>query len=318
MRVGMGVVLVLAPACGPRTFQARMEAAERRGDRASALMDEAQRALDAVEPDRAQDRLRDAREQVSSREMEANPEAGLLRSRLAELEARLPEVKARRARNELAKKVAERKQVIEASLSRLRAAVAELKPGVVDRSLPRVARNALRSVRDDIAWRKELQTEDPDFGGYVEALGVELDSTERKIDVAEKVAAFAEGPVRALESASAQMDKAKAEARLSARLDLENDALGKYRACADEAKKQLTDDPGLERAQVLASGRLTSPPEVQKTCESRATAQQKLVAATRKALDRELKLQAKAEAKAKKAAEAKARKKRKAATGSGL
>ncbi len=297
----LGAGLVLAAGCGPRTMQARVAEGERRVDRASSLMDEAQRALEAVEPDRAQDRLRDAKEQLSDRNVDTNPEAELLRSRLSQLEARLPEVRARKARDELARKVDERKGVIQASLTRLRAALAELKPGVTDRSALRSARDGIRMVRDDIAWKRELQTEDPAFGEYVEALGVELDSAERKIELAEKVAAFAEGPVRSLQSATALAEKAKAESRLSKRLELENDSLAQYRACADGAKKQLADDLGLERAQVMVEGTPTPPPEVRKTCEARAAAQQKLVARTRKEVEREAKRQALAEAKAKKA-----------------
>lgn len=310
--VALAGAVVLAVGCGPRTMQARVEAGERHADRASALMDEAQRALDALEPDRAQDRLREAKEQLSDRDVETNPEAEMLRSRLSQLEARLPEVRAQKARNELAKKVAERKQVIDASLSKLRAAVAELKPGVTDRSVVRAARDGIRRVRDDIAWKKELQSEDAAFGQYVEALGVELESTERTIDLAEKAAAFEEGPVHALESATALADKAKAETQLAERLKLENDALAQYRACADAAKKQLADDLGLERTQVKVAGKLTAPPDVRKACEAGVTAQQKLAAATQKGLDREAKRQALAEEKAKKAA-AKAKKTKKAA-----
>lgn len=299
----LGAAVALSSGCGPRTMQARMESGEHHADRAASLMDEAQRALDAVEPDRAESLLNEARSQLLDKDVNTNPEAELLWTRLNQLNARVPEVRGQQAQDQRAKKVAERKQVIEASLTKLRESIAQLKPGLADLGPVRSARDGIRQVRADLDWKKELQKEDPQFGQYVDALGVELESAERKADLAEKAVGFAQGPVKTQEAANAQAEKAMQEPKLADRLKLENEAQASYRACAEDAKKRLDEDLGLERTQVQAGGKLVSPAEVKTQCEAGVAAQQKLVLTTQKQLDREAKLQAAADAKAKKAAQ---------------
>jgi hypothetical protein len=78
-----------------------MRDAERHADRAQALLDEAQKAAQALEPDSMERALKDAKEALLSPNIDLYPDASLHTERYKELAARLPQVRADREKRDL-------------------------------------------------------------------------------------------------------------------------------------------------------------------------------------------------------------------------
>src|SRR4051812_11706210 len=106
------LVCVALTACGPKSMRAKMKEGEDQADRVSSLLDDAEKALREREPDPAERKLREADEILQRPEIATNPDAEMLKDRLHTLQPQVAQVRAEKEREELARRVAHRREVI--------------------------------------------------------------------------------------------------------------------------------------------------------------------------------------------------------------
>ena len=87
------LLAVATSACGPRTKQQRQAFGEKRTDEATLLLNEATNHLRELNADRAEPLLAKAKEVLAHPDVELSPEGDMLRSELADLQARVPRVR---------------------------------------------------------------------------------------------------------------------------------------------------------------------------------------------------------------------------------
>src|SRR5687768_15056564 len=96
-----GVSLLLACGGSQPTGRERVEHAENKGLEAERALDQADAALDALEPDRAESLIEDARDLLADRNIVAYPEHQLLKDRLGSMESRIISVRAEIVRRDI-------------------------------------------------------------------------------------------------------------------------------------------------------------------------------------------------------------------------
>lgn len=294
-------------ACGPKTMQAKIREGERLSDRATEALDDAAKALQAYELDRAEDRLRDAEDALSRPEINTNPESELLKSRFEELKAKIPAAREELARREIAKKVAARREIISKSLTAFRKALLESERKL-DRAAVQEARDAARQVTDDIEWDKGLQEKDSEFKAYVEGIRQDLASSEQELSMTERTIEFLEGPLKDHDDAAARADQARTEKNLDVRLEHFKFAVDHFRQCDANAQKMIQATAALENAAIEDAGKPTTPGKIARACATEAKRLEVRLAATQKAVDAAAKKAARAAEKAARAAEKAAKK----------
>lgn len=306
------LLLSVLLACGPKSMKARIADGERISDRAAAALDDGEKALAAGDLDRAEDRVRDAERALADPDVATNPESELLKTRLADLKAKVPEARWQRHKEELAKKVAARREIISKSVTQFRRAIGELEEKPGDRAALQAARDAARRVRDDVEWDKDLPAKDLEFKGYLDGLRQDLEDGNKALATAEKVMELVDGPLRARDEAAAASGKAKAEKQPDEKVKLFTQAQDGFRRCAEDAERAIAATPALEKATVTSQPKPATGAAVVKECQQQAEATGKLLASAKKVADAAAKkaelARKKAEAAEKRKAEAEARK----------
>src|SRR5688572_8406169 len=241
-------------ACGPKSMKARIADGERISDRAGIMMDEAERAMAAQDLKRAEEKIAEAERAVADPDVMTNPESDLLKTRLADLQARLPALRKELERIELEKKVTARREVIAKSVTAFRKALgsASSKP---ERGTVQAARDAARKVRDDVEWDKDLPAKDPEFKGYLDGIRQDLEAGEKELLVAEHSMELLDGPVREHDEALATVQRGKAEKNLEERLKLYTEAQDRYRKCVEGVDRMLGQWPDIQKASFTAGGK---------------------------------------------------------------
>lgn len=302
-------VWVLAPltlavglaACGPRSMQARIASGERKSERASALLDEADRAMSELEPDRAEARLREAGDLLSDRDVDLYPEGDLLRARLTEARGRLVLCREERARQDLAREVQRRREEVDRALADLRAALPELERKDAGRAQVDHVRDASRRVEQRVEDGKGLEAKDAAYAEYAGQALKQVEEARGRAAVVEKTLEFIAGPMKDRAEAVALAKRAKAERGLEERLGLYTQARRRFVDCTDNGQKLIDQAPGLEKARVELDGKPVSIKAVTRGCQAR-------VDGLDRTLEKLLKAQATVSKKAKR--KAKERKKR--------
>jgi len=296
MACALALALV-ALGCGPKSMSARMASGERLCDRASAALDDAEKALADLDVERAEKRLGDAKEALANPDIAVYPEADSVQDRFKELQAKIAPARAERERRATGKLVEARRAVISKSVTAFRKALAELDRRAGDRTALGAVREAGRKVREDADWQHELQDKDADFKAYCDSVKQDVEAAQADLALAERAADFAEGPAREHDAAFAQAEKAQGEKAPDARLALYRDAGDRFRHCGEDAEKLLAAAPGLEKVTLSAGGKPASPAAIAKACKAEAPRMDKAAAAAQKALDLEAKRAARAAAK---------------------
>ena len=292
-RPGPGALRARVPA---ELMNARMASGERLCDRASAELDDAEKALAGLDVERAEQRLVAAKEALANPDIAVYPEADSVQDRYRELEARIAPARAERERRAIGGRVEARRAVISKSVTAFRKALAELDRRAGDRAALGAVRDAGRKVRDDADWERELQDKDADFKAYCDSVKQDADAAQADLELAERAADFAEGPAREHDAAFAQAEKAQGEKALDVRLALYRDAGDRFRRCGQEAEKLLAAAPGLERLALSLSAKPIAPAAIAKACKAEAPRMKK-AAAVQKALDLQARKAARAAAK---------------------
>ncbi len=304
------LVLLLAvaalAACGPKSMQQRLNTSERLASDVDDSLFKAERELQALEPEKAQEAIAEAREKLAEPDAQLHPEYEMLADRLKADEAKVPEARALREKRAIEQKVAERKANVASKvqsyrqafdrlvakdlgkddLARFDAAAKELSDALADDELVKKSEAWAAEVRD----QKEL-----------------IERGEMRTPAARARVSFAEGPGAASVDAQRLLGEVQAAPTPEAKLVKQKEAVAKLQACAEG--KQL-----IEKSQVLTintvwvGGAEASPEKLVKGCEKELVAAKK----TLDALEVDAARRAKAEA-VKKAKEDAARAKAEAA-----
>lgn len=274
---------LLLAACGPKSLKERTRHGEKLSDEASSLLDEAERSLRNMDPDRAESPLKHAQKLLSHPDIELSPEAGMLQSRLAELKARVGPTREEKARREFEAAVdKQRDAIVEAMLDVSSALEA------IDRKDPspeqhKALIDAIERTRDRLKEGKKLEAKSEDYAASVRRTEKRLEDASAKAQTAKLVIDFVYGPATARLEAEEVVKKAKAERDPDLQLALYTDARDRFQQCGETAKQLITKTPILENRSIVVAGQPTTTKAVISGCDTRAASLQKTVARLEKA-----------------------------------
>jgi hypothetical protein len=274
------MVTVAVLACAPRGGRGRMSQGERLGDEAVELLDDAEKALNELDADTAERKLREADRILKDPVASTNPDWVLVVERYKTLEPRVEETRTEKARQQIADRVEKRREVISKSLKVFRIATVDLEKNPTDQATIDAVRRAADQVSADIEWQRELQDKNAEFKSYVAALRIDVQNAHKRLAIAERASDFAQGPARDHEEALALSALAIKEKQLDARLGQLQEARDRYRRCTKGAASLIRANPGLEKMIIPVSGRRSTAGSIANACEARSTALEKQIAST--------------------------------------
>ncbi|WP_152622576.1 hypothetical protein [Archangium violaceum] len=310
------LLAVASSACGPRTKQQRQSHGEKRTDEATLLLNEATNHLRELNADRAEPLLAKAQETLAHPDVELSPEGEMLRSELAELQARVPRVREEKVRREK-QAVAEReRKELEAAVEKQRDAVMEalfaanealdaLEGKEAGSAQVTAASDAIQRTRERVKAGKELEAKSEDYAASARSTERKLEQAEARLKQGRKVIDFVSGPLSGSLEAPELEKKARKEKDIAARLSLYTEVRDRHRVCGSEAEKLLSEMPELARSPLPVKGRPMVLKAVITGCKKKAGLTQRTVVKLEKAKVKFEKAQAKRE-KAREAAKQKA------------
>jgi hypothetical protein len=274
---------LLLAACGPKSLKERTRHSEKLSDEASSLLDDAERSLSNMEPDRAEVPLKHAQKLLSHPDIELSPESGMLQSRLTELKARVGPAREEKTRREFEAAVdKQRDAIVQAMLDVSNASDA------IDRKDPspeqhKALLDAIERTRDRLKEGKKLEAKSEDYAASVRRTEKRLDDATAKAQSAKLVIDFVYGPAAARLEAEELVKKAKAERDPDQQLTLYTDARDRFQQCGETAKQLIAKTPILENRSIVVAGQTTTTKAVISGCDTRAGSLQKTVAKLEKA-----------------------------------
>ncbi|MFL5354806.1 hypothetical protein [Archangium sp.] len=288
------LLVVAVSACGPRSKQQRQAYGERRADEATLLLNEAEQHLRDLDADRAVPLLEKAKEELAHPDVDLSPEAEMLHSQLADLQARVPRVREEKVRREKESSAERERQQLEASVEKQRDAVVQAMSevtGAVDALEGRdvgkaqvdAARAAIQRTRENLKAGKELEAKSEDYAASAKRTERRLEQAEARVRLAQKVVEFVSGPLGESQEAPELEKKARREKDLAARLSLYTDMKERYQRCGDEADKLLGEVPELARNPLPVKGRPMVLKAVATGCKKKAVLLQRAVVKLEKA-----------------------------------
>lgn len=282
------VSLVAAVGCGPKTLDQKMKYGEELAEKADGHLRVAEGHLRALEPAKADDELREARELLSEPEATLSPEAEMIKSRLDELTAMLPAVREQRRQRDLDEAVRDRRSKIGPILQAMKDAVEPLPGKTLDDAKLKAAKDAVEDLDDELDDdMKELETRDADFASYLKRCRTESSKAKDEIALAEAKLQFIAGPIASRDSANEKLKEARGEKDLAKRVELISAATTEFQTCTKAAEKYAA-KPALAKAPIYVKGAGLTADAVAASCESARTAAVKQLDAAKKALAKEL------------------------------
>ncbi|HEX5750161.1 MAG TPA: hypothetical protein VFZ09_28280 [Archangium sp.] len=288
------LLAVATSACGPRTKQQRQAYGEKRTDEATLLLSEATSHLRELNADRAEPLLAKAKEVLAHPDVDLSPEGEMLRSELAELQARVPRVREEKVRREK-QAVAEReRKELETAVEKQRDAVVEalfaanealdaLEAKDAGSAQVTAASEALQRTRERLKAGKELEAKSEDYAASARSTERKLEQAEARLKQGRRVIDFVSGPLGGSQEAPALEKKARKEKDLAARLSLYTEVRERYRVCASEAETLLSEMPELARSPLPVKGRPMVLKAVILGCKKKAGLTQRAVVKLEKA-----------------------------------
>lgn len=164
-----------SPPAGKKGVEKRasIETTEAVAFEAERQLNEAEKALDALDADSAVEQLQSAERSLGDSKIENYPEAELLKARHSELTARVPRVREEVARRKLAAEVKSAREKIDAGRAELKDAIELIKRRDPEESELKRAESALDSVRTALEGGDTLEAKDAEYAKF--ALSVRKD-----------------------------------------------------------------------------------------------------------------------------------------------
>lgn len=283
------LLLIALGACGPRSMKQRLAHGEKRTDEATLLLNDAERELQKLEADRAQEKLTEARELLEHPDVELSPEGEMLRGQLTELTGRVSKVREERASKDREAREERARQELEAAVEKQRddvvrameavtTALSALEQKDAGRAQVDAVLDAVKRVRERQQAGKELEAKSPDYAASARNTTKKLEQAEATARLSQRLIDFASGPYNASQEASALEKKAQRERDLEKRLALYTDAHQRFRRCGEEAEKLLAELPELARRALPVAGRPTTLQATASGCGTKAGTLQRTLA----------------------------------------
>jgi hypothetical protein len=280
-------------------LKARLVRAEKASVEAERLLDQAEAALRAVEPARAEEALRKAESKLNEPDVDYYPERESIRTRRQQLQGQLAASWADLRRRELDSKVADQQLSLEQPLIQWR----ESLKGLGTRELTEETLDRARDTTEALQERlKQGQSLEPQHLGYAkqaETIRLSLQKESPRLEVATKTIAFIKGPGQTRNEAQDLWQRARTQKDRKRRHELLDEVRGKFWACGADGREMLAATPLLAKTTLLFDGQVTSPSAITKGCESRVQSLDKSLAALNREEQRERARQAKQSRKAK-------------------
>ncbi len=269
---------LLLAACGPKNLKERTRHGEKLSDEASSLLDEAEKDLRNMDPDGAEDPLKDAQELLSHPDVELSPESEMLRSRLSELKARVGPTREEKARKELEAAVDKQRDAIVQAMSDVSSALEELERKDAGPSQVKAVHDAVERTRNRLKDGEKLEAKSEDYAASVRRTEQRLEQATAKARSVQQVIDFVSGPATTRQEAEELVKKAKTEKDPDKQLSLYTDARDRFQRCGETAKQLIAKAPELEKSPIQVAGQTTTPKAVISGCGTRADSLQKTVA----------------------------------------
>ena len=265
--------VALAGGCsGPTTLHAQMDHAETQGREAEARLDEAEKALDVLDADRAEKLIDDARDYLRDPSITKYPEHSMLKERVHKDENRLLEARKEIAKRELERRVLERRQKIEVASNGFESVIAAaLRPDVTAVSIE-AAREKGEDVDEVLKDNTELDAKDKALADYVEGVRKTFDKAMADVRRSERGLSFREGPGKVHAEGVGILEQAALEKELEKLLALHKDARSRFDTCASKGKELIGSSPELAKMKIELDGKTTTPETVSADCSKQSGA----------------------------------------------
>jgi|GEM_PF-4267016 len=252
------------------TLKTRLINAERRATEAEKLLDEAERQMAALEPDKAEGALKQAQRTLSDPDVGYYPEREAIFRRAAVDQTKLPQVRKAREAHDLAVAVAARQVQVEKAVSDFRPALEavrkrELVMADVDR-----ARDTAGALQGTLEDGRKLEERDVQYGIYAREQRKLLDSSRSEIELGKKRLEFVAGPGGTRKEALELTARAKSEPNREKKRKLLAEAREKFARCANDGQRMLIELPVLATAVTTIGEESLAPKTVVTSCAQRA------------------------------------------------
>jgi hypothetical protein len=283
--IAIAVALALAStaACGgPSTLRGQMDQAERQGQKADEDMDQAEKAIKALDVDKADTALKSARARLQDPNMAKYPEHKMLDDRLKrdtdKLEAAREEVRKR----ELERAVAAKKAEIDVAWSKVEPALEAAGAETAVAADIEAARTVLKDVKDKLDAGADLEKRDEGFSSYLDSMRKRVQSGAAAVKKDENSIAFRDGPLASRKAGSELADQLSSEKDAKKREALSTTAIEKFRSCADQSAQLISGTPEMAKAKVSLDGKKLSIDAIGADCRKKADALSKALARKQK------------------------------------
>lgn len=257
---------LLFTACGPRTMQVRLKDAERQAQRADQLLDDAQRAADALEPDQLQKSLDAAKREMNDKDFSLASGAHEYLDRYNELVGRIATVKQDREHRDLVQRI----DVVKAQLAPKIQTVSDALTALPMNAPTTVAITTIelkvKELTDALAPQQQLLGSTPESSQWTRA---QQDLGTKALDAAgrgKKGVAFLEGPVASWREGLALQLAAKDKPIPAEKEQALLSAKEKLTSCAAAAKSFGEDKTLSAVAFVMTEGKPQTPAQLGVTC----------------------------------------------------
>ncbi len=292
------VALLTVPGCQrSTTLKARLNRAEQSSVQAERHLDEAEGALRALDPARAEGSLRSAKEALAEPDVAYYPERESIRERYKNFEGQLASTWAEVRRRELDSKVAEQQLSLEQPLARWKESLKGLGSKQLDEEILDRVRDATEQVRDQLKEGQPLEAQHAGYSKQADGVRQTLQKEAPRLEVAEKTLAFIKGPGKTRQEGLALWKQARSQKDRKRQHEMLDEVRGKFWSCSADAREMLAATPLLAKTSFLLDGATASPSLVAKGCATRVDTLDKSLAALTK---EEQRRQAAAAARAKK------------------
>jgi hypothetical protein len=269
----MAFALLASSACGPKTMQQRMNTSERIGSEVDDLLARAERELQALEPEKAQDALADARSRLAEPDAQLFPEYEMLNDRLKADEAKVSEARALREKRRIEKLVAERKAAVAARVQAYRQAFDRLVAKDVTAEDLATFDAAAKELSAALA-EDELVKQSEAWAAEVRDQKELIERGEMRTNTARARVAFSTGPGAASVDAKRLLGEASASKLPDEKLGKQRDAVARLNACA-QGQQLIEKHQVLTVNAVWVGGAEVSAEKVVKACEKDLVAAKK-------------------------------------------
>lgn len=233
-RVSFLVLVLAALGCGPKSIDARMRDADKLSDKIVTLLDEAERAIGEIQPQKAESALTEAKKLMDEPDMKLSPDREVYVSRHAELLPKLPEIRELRKQKDIEEAVIAERAEIGPSLQAMKDAAEAIAGPKVDEKLIDAARTSVATLEKAVGATDERRVQanrDPSFGGYLKRAKAETEKARAELTRAEKKLKFLQGPVAQKTKAGEELAESRAEKDLEKKRALMTAAVASYGAC---------------------------------------------------------------------------------------